>query len=321
MKQKIYSIGLITTLVIFTGTIFKVNHLPGAGILLTIGIFSVVVIFLSLALINHYRSKGTRQSLLLYWVTWLTCFVVFTAMLFKLMHWPGAGLMLLIALPFPYVVFLPVFIIVTSKNKNFSIYNTVIVLFLLASNSVFSTLLALNVSKTRIDDSLQMAINYNRLETVLRDIPGMTESESVPGKQSTLIQKADDLLNLVNDCQSLLYKYVDTSEEEWIGIPGTSRNIDSRQVAQKVMFAGNEPQMAVRLEAELRGFINELEKTPGYSELAILAHDLFELSEPKEGDRSWAGKMFGDNYLSWVLIYLDSLEVNVLSLKAEIASM
>ena len=68
------------------------------------------------------------------------------AALFKVMHWPGASKALIVALPFPYVVFLPVFLAVTGKDKSFSIYNTVYVLFLLAGISVFSALLALNVS-------------------------------------------------------------------------------------------------------------------------------------------------------------------------------
>ena len=83
-----------------------------------------------------------------------------------------AGIALLIALPFPYIVFLPVFLAVTSKNKNFNIYNTVFVLMLLlALNSVFSVLLALNVSKDAVDDSYNLPKNYKRLEAVMAQLP------------------------------------------------------------------------------------------------------------------------------------------------------
>ncbi|MBN2864113.1 MAG: hypothetical protein JXN62_13180 [Bacteroidales bacterium] len=144
MKQKIYILGLAITLTVFTGIIFKVNHWPGAGYLMTVGIISLVILFLPLALRNHYKVEGNNKNLVLYIVTWLTCFVVFTAMLFKIMHWPGAGTALMISIPFPYVIFLPVFLIVTGKNKKFNIYYTVFVLFLLAAISGFSALLALH---------------------------------------------------------------------------------------------------------------------------------------------------------------------------------
>ncbi len=119
-------------------------------------------------------------------------------MLFKVMHWPGAGKALMIALPFPYVVFLPVFLAVTAKDKSFSIYNTVYVLFLLAGISVFSALLALNVSKEKIDDSMGLSRSYNRLEAVLDEIPS-------PAVQTPVAQKIDELLKIVDDYQSRIF--------------------------------------------------------------------------------------------------------------------
>jgi hypothetical protein len=126
------------------GAIFKIEHWPGAGILMTTGIASLVFLFIPMALINNYRSGKNREYLSLYIMTWITCFVVFTAMIFKIQHWPGAGIGLTIALPFPYLFFLPVFMAVTGRNPNFSIYKTVYVLLLLVVNSVFSALMALN---------------------------------------------------------------------------------------------------------------------------------------------------------------------------------
>jgi hypothetical protein len=66
-------------------------------------------------------------------------------MLFKVMHWPYAGHLLMISLPFPFVVFLPVWLYFTARIKNFNINNTIFVLFLLALHAVFSALLALNI--------------------------------------------------------------------------------------------------------------------------------------------------------------------------------
>ncbi len=167
MKQKIYILGVIAAMIISTGLIFKVNHWPGAAILIITGTLILVLLFFPAALINNYKAEGNSQNKLLYIVTFITCFVVFTAMLFKIMHWPHAGVALLIALPFPYIVFLPVFLTVTSKNKNFNIYNTVFVLLLLALNSVFSALLSLNVSRNTIVDSFNISRNYNNIETAM----------------------------------------------------------------------------------------------------------------------------------------------------------
>ncbi|MFZ0472260.1 MAG: hypothetical protein WAL94_06575, partial [Bacteroidales bacterium] len=195
MKQKIYILGLITTSIIILGALLKINHWPGGGQLLILGIVMLVLVFLPLALRNHYRTEGNSKHPAIYIVTWLTCFVVFGGMLFKIMHWPGAGMALIIALPFPYIVFLPVFLAVTSKDKSFSIYNTVYVLFLLAGISVFSALLALNVSKEKIDDSMGLSRNYNRLEAVLDELPSSAAHTPVA-------LKIDEVLKIVDDYQS-----------------------------------------------------------------------------------------------------------------------
>src|SRR5664279_2946947 len=124
MKQKLYILGVISAMIISTGLIFKVEHWPAAQIMITAGTMILVLIFFPAALINSYKAEGNNQNRLLYIVTYITCFVVFTGILFKIQHWPFAGIALLIALSFPFIVFLPVFLAVTSKNKNFNIYNT-----------------------------------------------------------------------------------------------------------------------------------------------------------------------------------------------------
>lgn len=314
MKQKIFILGLVTALIILAGTMFKVNHYPGAGILLTLGIFTLIMIFLPVALLNHYKSEGNKQNISLYFVTWLTCFVLFTAMLFKIMHWPGAGYLLLFSLPFPFVVFLPVFLIVTSKIKNFNIYNTVYILLLLASISVFSALLAVGVSREKIMDSLEIADNYNKLEKAFEEIPVIANSESA--KKIDL--KIDALLRLINDCQSQLLKASGSSVEQWNNDPKTLSYPDSKQIAQRVMLNGNEPQLANRLEGELKSLLQELENTPEYSGMAKVTPVLFDFREPTESELPWAYRLFGDNYLSWVMIYLDALEVNLYYIRASV---
>jgi len=310
MKQKIYIIGLCTALVIVAGTVFKVNHFPGAGILITIGIAALVLIFLPAALINNYRSGENKSSLVLYIVTYITCLLIFTAMLFKVQHWPYAGALLTIALPFPYVVFLPVFLYVTSKNKNFNIYNTVFVLLLLAMNSVFSALLALNVSKVRIDESYNLSRNYSRMETVLNQIPKKADESSVS-------REIDEVLRIVKNYRDRILKDEDLSSEQWSKEPGGLWRADVRGIAgNAILNADGLP--GEELDRGLKDLISVMQKTPGYESLAKSAPSIFDYSDNITGDDSWAQLIFNDNTLSWSLIYLDGLETNLNMIKASL---
>jgi hypothetical protein len=309
MKQKLYVFGLITSLIIFTGVIFKVNHFPGAGYLLTIGLTTLVLFFLPAALMNNYRNSENK-SLLLYFVTWLTCFVVFTAMLFKIMHWPGAGIALTIAIPFPYVVFLPVFLAVTSKDKNFNIYNTVFVLILLAMNSVFSALLALNVSRTRIDDSLNLTRNYTRLEAVLAHLPEGQVNDP-------LNIKIEAVLKTINEYRDLILKQEGLTKEQWNKSPETLWRPDARAVAAIALYNANETSPGERLEAGLKDLLAELDKIPSENGSSAI----FSYSHSSENGRTWGSEIFEDNTLSWALTYLDGLEVNLRMLKISLSAM
>jgi hypothetical protein len=311
MKQKIYLYGVITTLIISTGIIFKVNHFPGAGILLTIGLLTLVLFFIPLALINNYKAEESRQNLLLYIVTWLTCFVVFMAMLFKIQHWPYAGILLIVALPFPYVVFLPVFLYVTSKIKNFNIHNAVFVLTLLALNSVFSALLALNVTKTRIDDSYNISRNYSKLERALKQLPDHDP-------QTPVDLKIDEVLKIVYEYQDLILRAEGSSREQWSTNPGNLWRPDSRGVASQILLNAEGPHAGTRLETSLKSLIEEMENTKGYAGLAKVAPLISDFNDSADSVLNWADRIFKDNNLVWVLTYLDGLEVNLLSLKAEI---
>jgi hypothetical protein len=313
MKQKIYIFGLITTFLIFAGIVLKINHLAGAGKTMTIGFGTMVILFLPIALRNNFKSEGTRQNLLLYIVTWITCFVVFTAALFKIMHWPFAGTLITIALPFPYIVFLPVFLAVTAKNKNFSIYNTVFVLMLLVINSVFSGLLSLNVTRNRIDDSFNLSGNYFKVETILDKFP-----EQIPDNQ--VIQRLNEVLSTVDSYQEIIMKQENISPEQWKNNPQTIHNPDTKGLAARALINSGENPEGTKLLSGLKNLVKSLEITPGYAELAKKTPQIFDILSPTGNEADWYSWKFKDNNLAWVLIYLDGLETNLKMIRATVAT-
>lgn len=310
MKQKLYIFGVITALVILTGTVFKVNHYPGAGILLTVGITILALAFLPLALINHYKSEESNKNMLLYIVTFLTSLVVFTGMLFKIQHWPYAGIALTVALPFPFVVFLPVFLSVTSKNKNFNIYNTVFVLLLLALNSVFCALLSLNVTKARIDDSYNLSRAYNNFERALAQLPVCHANPDVS-------IKINETVKIVNEYQEAILKHEGLTMEQWKSNPDLLRRPDLRSVPQMALMPEGDSPVGTRLENSLNGLITLMGNTRGYEDIAKAAPELFELTVPGGSGASWSGRIFVLDNLSWVLIYLDGLKCNLEIIKSQ----
>lgn len=312
MKQKIYILGLITTSIIVIGSLFKISHWPGASILLVLGIVSLVFAFLPLALRNHFRTTGEGKNRLLYIVTWVTGFVVFGGMLYKTMHWPGAGIALIISLPFPYVVFLPVFIASTAKDKNFDINNTVAVLCLLATISIFSALMALNVSKEKINDSMELSANYNRLEAVLDEFPE-------PSGQTSSIKTINDLLTIVNDYQTRIFTGEGITEQQWNDDPRLLKRPEQGDIAGKsslVYGKGKHYDLDLRLQNGLGDLVMALNKSAASEEIAGNVPLIFDYIETPGNPYAWTEGKFVMSPGVWSLIYLDGLETNLKLLRA-----
>jgi len=313
MKQKIYILGVIAAIIISTGAILKVNHWPAAAILLVTGTMILVLLFFPAALINNYKAEGNSQNKLLYIVTFITCFVVFTAMLYKIMHWPHAGIALLIALPFPYIVFLPVFLTVTSKNKNFNIYNTVFVLLLLTLNSVFSALLSLNVSRDTIVDSFNISRNYNNIKAAMVQKP-------IIGKESAVNIKIDEILKIANNYRDLILKHEGMTSEQWKNNPETLVKAESPNIAASVLADNGEMTPGIKLDKAITELIDLMKQTKGFEDAAKALPSILDLDEEKGKDD--AVNFYNRNIfvpLSWALIYLDGLEANLKMIKVSVS--
>ncbi len=309
MKQKIYILGIATAIIVFLGTLFKINHWAGAGILLMAGIFILVFVFMPMALIDSYKAEENRSNRILYFITWLTSLVVFISILFKVQHWSGAGYLMIVSIPFPFVVFLPVFLFVTSRNKDHSIYNTVYMLFLLMVISCFTVLLALNVSKEKIAWSLGISRNYTLAEKAIDYLPSLS--------QSPVSIKIDELIALTGEYRDLYLGNYGIGDSQWKDDPEIFLTSGSFQ-KQAGNIGRQVEEVHFKLISELRDFIKLLEKTPGYETLAAAAPSVFNLRKTPGGNYNFDSDLILSPSQPWLMIYLDGLETNLKMIKATI---
>jgi hypothetical protein len=96
MKRITYISGFIFSLSITFGGLMKVLHLPGAAMLLFLGMTGFAFIFIPLILINHLKSTLNQHlSERFKWIFGaVSLMLVFMGALLKIMHLPGAMLIL-----------------------------------------------------------------------------------------------------------------------------------------------------------------------------------------------------------------------------------
>lgn len=203
MKKTIYISGILLINIAMLGMICKMQHWPGAGILLTGSLLLFALVFLPLSVFNSYKGEGANKKML-FVSGFITAFIVILGIIFKIQHWPGASILLVVGLPLPFVLFLPVFIYQHSKANGKADSRFLGVLFLLVYFAVYSGLLSLNVSRNIINTFSRFgeelySVN-NIIESIANDnsIAVISQNEKQTQLVSELSQKRKLLCGTIN---------------------------------------------------------------------------------------------------------------------------
>ena len=146
MKKFIYNFGVVIINIFVFGALFKVQHWPGAGILITVGLGLFCLLFLPLAFYQSYKGNGEKYKTL-YIAGFICAFITFIGAMFKIQHWQGAGWFLMVGIPSPFLYFLPVYVYHHNKSKEKSMVNFLGVMFMMVYVALFTSILALNISR------------------------------------------------------------------------------------------------------------------------------------------------------------------------------
>ncbi len=143
----IFIIALIGGIPLLLGVLFKIQHWPGANILLLLGYLVISLVFIPSLLISKLKEGKTQKLKTAYILGAVSISLYLLGDLFKIMHYPGAGPLLFVAAVLLTTVFLPVYGYQAFKDSSYVkggfIYLCVGIFFF----NLFNILLALNVSK------------------------------------------------------------------------------------------------------------------------------------------------------------------------------
>ncbi|MDD3877895.1 MAG: hypothetical protein PHT69_14835 [Bacteroidales bacterium] len=117
MKKSMKTIGLVSLVLITIGALFKIQHWPGAGILLTIGFFFIGAVFMPSALWVMKKESKLKGNILIYIVSILGSFPFVFGFLFKIQHWPGANILIIMGFSIIGLLLIPAILISKLRNN------------------------------------------------------------------------------------------------------------------------------------------------------------------------------------------------------------
>ena len=158
MKNFTYIFGLSSALLTIIGAFFKKMHWPGASILVTVGIVMLVLVFLPLYFITKQREQVEKKNPVYAIVGYLTIALLLAGALFKLMHWPGAGLVLQLGTGLLVVGFIPLYVVNVFQRGGGEKVTLPYVAMLLVGISLVMIYTNVNMGKYMIDAYMDEAV-------------------------------------------------------------------------------------------------------------------------------------------------------------------
>jgi len=323
MKNKIYIFGIVLLILFAIGSIFKVNHLAGAGIMISVSLALFSLVFCPMALVSAYRAEGKHAFI--YVIGGITIAINFVAALFKIMHWRYAGIMLTIGIIIPFILFLPAYLVYQGKKGVRNIKNLILVLFLLVYIAAMDAMMAVNVSKDVIDDTMLVNDHYTLLiayyqESTQDHLSDLDSADLTTGRM--LAEKTDQLVAEINQLKEALVMEVSKDNDKAVS-KESGVNIykvigkDNRNVSTQVMIVGDRALDLKQSIDEYKDFLNEITENQQVDFIdKYLDTDDFEW----EGNRySWEEIHFEGAILVWAINHLTSLEFRVRMVEDEIA--
>ncbi len=316
MKKTLYISGISIANLLLIGSIFKANHLPGSGIALTLSLVLLSFWFLPVALINHYKGQKNKAGKWLYIAAFISFFIVFIAALFKIQHWPGAGLLLLIGVPIPFLIFLPVFIFHSAKNKEQSFVNFTGIILGLIFIAVYGVLLSVNVSKDVLFHGIELIKSNEKIidyyEFSNAQLNDITDEET-----KEIVSKSDHICDLIHQAKRDLLIYSENAQissdlgEKEFKIENLN-NIDSKNISQYVLIWKDNAMVPI-IEKELRIYKKYLNSLSLDGEVPEIIEDVFNLDDLLVNNKtySWIEREFDSDYFVFALESLSRCEKNI----------
>ncbi len=97
MKTTMKVSGIAGTILFGFASLFKIMHWPMAGVLMTLGAITLALIFLPSALAVLWKESRSPRRLFLLISAFFAAMFFIAGILFKVQHWPGAGVLLSLA--------------------------------------------------------------------------------------------------------------------------------------------------------------------------------------------------------------------------------
>jgi hypothetical protein len=116
MKRTMKISAITGTILLSFAALFKISHLPFAGVMMLLGALTLLLVFLPSAMNVLWKETRSGGRLFLLVSGFITGAALILGILFKVQHWPGAGLMITLSAAAGIILLIPSVLLVKLRD-------------------------------------------------------------------------------------------------------------------------------------------------------------------------------------------------------------
>ena len=319
MKTTIKIIGFIALFFIALGTLFKLMFWPGATLSLLIGNLSFTLIFIPLFFIQRFISSETTIEKTTNIIGFISLLFVFLGSIFKVQHWPGANLLLLIGTLIFIFLALPLYIFVVQKKTEKKFSEMTSVIFIGVYLSLFLILYTQNYSRSILTNFVTLGedkkTTLNMIEEIIHDYDLKLNSLDNNSQDIKVISnQSNELTAFIHEVKTNLISFIDGPNDIELKLKDNSLVFqkDSYYGVTYIMLGGKGSELKDKLSKYRSTITDYLNKSEG-TLLEIEIEKLLYTGEFTQYGReiSWEEEMFYYVPLSGALAILNGIENDI----------
>lgn len=202
MKKIMMVSGALSASILSLGILFKFMHWPGAAVMILFGIVLLSFVFLPLMFVLKAKEKQENTDKIVVGIATLCAMLISVGILFKIMHWPFATILVTSALLIMMFLFIPIYFFSGIRNPQTKVNTMVSTILLIAGCGLILTLVRApaGTKKQQINDTGYFFRSEAILKTEARQVAASVKGEFDSSEKSSQIYKiCDDLKTFLLD--------------------------------------------------------------------------------------------------------------------------
>jgi len=151
MKRTLKISGIISIILVLLGAVFKSMHWSGAGVIIVLSLVFFSLVFIPLNIVLKLKDNTKKNNKVIMTLGLLTVSIATIGVLFKVMHWPWANVLMISALLGFVILFIPTYFIINYRNPETKFNAIINTTFMVGAAGMLFALINLGYSNEHMD--------------------------------------------------------------------------------------------------------------------------------------------------------------------------